>query len=376
MREFLRSETAGGGLLIAAAFVAMVLANSPWAAHYFHALHIKIGPFTLQHWINDGLMALFFFLVGLEIKREWLDGHLSTWADRRLPILAAAAGMITPALIYLAFAGGGGAARGWAIPTATDIAFALAVISLLGKRVPTSLKLFLTTVAIVDDMGAVAIIAIAYTKAINGAALLAALVIMGGLAALNTWRVTHPLVYVLGFMALWFAVLQSGVHATIAGVLAAIFVPLRVTKAAPDAEDSTLHRIEHRLNRPVALGVMPLFGFANAGVSLASADPLAPIPLAVALGLFFGKQIGIAGVIWGSTKLGLAAKPKGVSWAQLYGVALLCGIGFTMSLFIGGLAFPDAVRQDAAKIGILIGSGLSALFGYALLAFHKSPKLK
>ena len=259
LRLFLRNEAAGGMLLIAAAALAMILANSPWAAQYFALLNLdsgimltpKLGSMTLHLWVNDALMALFFLIVGLEIKREFLDGHLATWADRRLPIVAAAGGMVVPALVYLAIAAQDPAlVRGWAIPAATDIAFALAVLALLGSRVPASLKLFLTTIAIVDDMGAVAIIAIAYTSAIAGQWLLAAILIMAAMWVMNRAGVSQMRWYLIGFALLWYAILMSGVHATIAGVLAALTIPLKITRAAPDAEDSTLHRMEHALHRP------------------------------------------------------------------------------------------------------------------------------
>ena len=372
LREFLRSEASGGLLLMGAAALAMLIANSPFAPDYFAILNAKLGLLSLLHWINDGLMALFFLLVGLEIKREFLDGHLSTWPDRRLPMIAAAAGMVGPALVYLAVTNDNlTLARGWAIPAATDIAFAIGVLALLGSRAPASLKLFLTTVAIVDDMGAVAIIAIAYTSAIKGTALLAALIILGAMFAVNRAGVTRIRWYLIGFALLWLAVLLSGVHATIAGVLAALVIPVRVTKAAPDAEDSTLHRLEHLLHKPVAWFIIPLFGFANAGVTLGGSSPLATLPVAIALGLFLGKQIGIFGSVWIAVKLKIAAKPAEASWGQIYGVSLLCGIGFTMSLFIGGLAFAGAEQGEGVKIGVLMGSLLSALAGYGVLRFTK-----
>jgi Na+:H+ antiporter, NhaA family len=375
LREFLRREAAGGLLLMGAAALAMGIANSPLAPDYFAVLDQKIGPLSLLHWINDGLMALFFFLVGLEIKREFVDGHLSTWADRRLPMIAAAAGMIVPALVYLAITNDNlSLARGWAIPAATDIAFAIGVLALLGSRAPASLKLFLTTVAIVDDMGAVAIIAIAYTSAIKGAALLAALIILGAMFAANKAGVIRIRWYLIGFALLWLAVLLSGVHATIAGVLAALAVPVRVTKAAPDAEDSTLHRLEHLLHKPVAWFIIPLFGLANAGVTLGGSSALATLPVAIALGLFLGKQIGIFGSVWIAVKLKIAVMPANASWAHIYGVSLLCGIGFTMSLFIGGLAFTGAAEAEGVKIGVLMGSLLSAIAGYAVLRFTASGK--
>jgi Na+:H+ antiporter, NhaA family len=372
LREFLRNEASGGLLLMGAAALAMIVANSPLAASYQAALHIKLGPLSLIHWINDGLMALFFMLVGLEIKREFVDGHLSTWADRRLPMIAAAAGMIVPALIYLAITNDDlSLARGWAIPAATDIAFALGVLALLGSRAPASLKLFLTTVAIVDDMGAVVIIAIAYTSAIKGYALLAALILLALMFAANRAGITRLRWYLIGFFLLWVAVLLSGVHATIAGVLAALMIPVRVTKAAPDAQDSALHRLEHGLHKPVAWFIIPLFGFANAGVALGGSSPFATLPVAIALGLFLGKQIGIFGSVWIAVKLKIAAKPADASWGQIYGVSLLCGIGFTMSLFIGGLAFTGADQADGVKIGVLMGSLLSAVVGYAVLRLMK-----
>ena len=360
-----------------AAAIALLIANSPLAPAYFALLHAQLGPMSLSHWINDGLMALFFLLVGLEIKRDFVDGHLATWADRRLPIIAAAAGMAVPALIYLAVAGGEkGLARGWAIPAATDIAFAIGVLALLGSRAPASLKLFLTTVAIVDDMGAVAIIAIAYTKAIAGPWLLSALAIMAAMFVANRSGIIRIRWYLIGFALLWFAVLQSGVHATIAGVLAAILVPVRVTKAAPDAEDSTLHRMEQLLHKPVAWVIVPLFGLANAGVTFGGTSVFESLPLAVALGLFLGKQLGIFSAVWLAVKFRAATKPAGASWTQIYGVSILCGIGFTMSLFIGNLAFSSGTQIDAMKIGVLIGSLLSALAGSLILWFAAGKKTR
>ena len=368
IREFLSSEASGGLLLMAAAALALIVANSPLANAYDHALHSRLGPFSLHKWINDAAMSLFFLLVGLEIKREFVDGHLSSWADRRLPVVAALGGMAVPALVYLAVAAGEpGLARGWAIPAATDIAFAIGVISLLGSRVPASLKLFLTTVAIVDDLGAVVIIALAYTASISGPWLLAALLVMGLMFLGARAGVQKMRWYFLGFILLWLAVFQSGVHATVAGVLAAMMVPLRPTPSAPDAEDSTLHRMEHVLQRPVAWLIVPLFGFANAGVSLGNVEIGASLPFAIALGLFAGKQIGIFSAVWLCVRTGLAVRPAKASWTQVYGVSLLCGIGFTMSLFIGGLAFADPAMSDGVKIGVLAGSLCSALAGYAVL---------
>lgn len=386
LRAFLSSGAAGGILLMVAAALAVIIANSVFAKDYTHLIHAvigpeltpKLGPMTVHLWINDGLMAIFFLLVGLEIKREFVDGHLSTWADRRLPMIAAAAGMIVPAIIYLAIAGGEPALRrGWAIPAATDIAFAIGVLALLGSRAPASLKLFLTTVAIVDDMGAVAIIAVFYTAELNLVALAAAGTIWCAMLLLNRFRVNVLWPYLLLAALLWYATLLSGVHATIAGVLAAFAIPFRRTLAAPDAADSPLHRLEHALVKPVAFAIVPIFGFANAGVSLEGtsfAALTAPLPLAITMGLFVGKQIGIFTSIWLSVKLGIAARPHNASWMQVFGVAVLCGIGFTMSLFIGGLAFAGQAQGDAVKIGVLMGSLLSAILGYCILRFAPSGK--
>ena len=386
LRDFLDSEAAGGIILMGVAALAMLVANSPLSEAYFHFIHAvtgpemtpKLGPMTVHLWINDGLMAIFFLLVGLEIKREFVDGHLASWADRLLPMIAAAAGMALPAAVYLFVAGGDAElVRGWAIQAATDIAFAIGVLALLGSRAPASLKLFLTTVAIVDDMGAVAIIALFYTASLNMVALGAAGAIWLAMLALGRLGVARLWPYLILAALLWYATLLSGVHATIAGVLAAFAIPLRRTIGAPDAEDSLLHRLEHALAKSVAFVIVPLFGFANAGVSLDGVGLdalLAPLPLGIAMGLFIGKQIGIFGSVWACVKLGLAARPRDASWLQVYGVALLCGIGFTMSLFIGGLAFADPTQGDAVKIGVLMGSILSALSGYFLLRFGSKGK--
>jgi NhaA family Na+:H+ antiporter len=294
-------------------------------------------------------------------------------------MVAAAAGMIVPAIIYLAVAGGDPALqRGWAIPAATDIAFAIGVLALLGSRAPASLKLFLTTVAIVDDMGAVAIIAVFYTAELNIPALAAAGGIWFAMMMLNRFRVNALWPYLILAALLWYATLLSGVHATIAGVMAAFAIPFRRTLAAPDAEDSALHRLEHALVKPVAFFIVPIFGFANAGVSLAGtsfAALAAPLPLGIAMGLFLGKQIGIFTSVWIAVKLGIAARPSHASWLQVYGVALLCGIGFTMSLFIGGLAFPGPDQADDVKIGVLMGSILSAIIGYLILRSAAPQKI-
>ncbi|WEK44463.1 MAG: Na+/H+ antiporter NhaA [Candidatus Sphingomonas colombiensis] len=382
LRAFLAGEAAGGFVLIAAAALAMLVANLPatadWYAHVLHAetgpvLSAKLGPMTIHLWINDALMALFFLLVGLEIKREFVDGQLARADQRRLPFIAAATGMAVPALVYLLVVGDrSGLQRGWAIPAATDIAFAIGVMAMLGRRVPAALKLLLTTVAIVDDMGAVAIIALAYTDEIRVIALAGAGVALAVLYVMNRRKVLALWPYLVTGAVLWLFVLQSGVHATIAGVVTAAFIPIVPTPGAPDAVDSPLHRLEHALSPWVAFVIVPLFAFANAGVALGGFgwSVLAePVVLGVALGLFVGKQLGVFGGIWGAVRLGIAKRPGGVGWAQIYGMALLAGIGFTMSLFVGGLAFPgDAVLVEEVKMGVLAGSLLSAVAGFAVLA--------
>lgn len=355
-----------------AAALAMVVANSPLAASYFEALHLYLGPLSVHHWINDGLMALFFLLVGLEIKREFVAGSLARWSDRALPMVAAAGGMLVPALVYLALAGSTpGLARGWAIPAATDIAFAIGVMALLGKRVPASLKVFLVTVAIVDDMGAVAIIALAYTSNLNLLALGAAALVLAAMLAMTRGGVTKLWPYLVLAAGLWLAVYLSGVHATIAGVLAATMIPLRGKPGADGSSGaSPLYRLEHALQPWVAFAIVPIFGFANAGVSFAGVGPellFAALPLGIAAGLFVGKQVGVLGALWLCVRLGLGPKPAGANWLQIYGVCLLCGIGFTMSLFIGGLAFADPMLMNEVKIGVLFGSLVSALAGYLVL---------
>lgn len=375
LREFLESGAAGGLLLMAAAILALWVANSPLADTYFQLLHAPLAGLDVLHWINDGLMALFFLFVGLEIKREFLDGQLSTWANRALPGIAAAGGIIVPGLLYAALnLGQPETLRGWAVPTATDIAFALGVLSLLGSRVPTSLKVFLATLAIVDDLAAVLVIAVFYTADLNLAALSGAAVATALLIGLNRLKVTRLAPYLALGAVLWWLVLLSGVHATVAGVILAMTIPLRRTKGAPDDMTSPLHRLEHGLSPWVAFLIVPVFGFANAGVSFAAMTLgmlLAPVTLGVALGLFVGKQIGVFGAAFLAIRFRLANLPVAASWAQLYGVALLCGIGFTMSLFIGLLAFPDPILQQEVKVGVLMGSLASALCGAAILLIAK-----
>nr|WP_312230417.1 Na+/H+ antiporter NhaA [Pseudomonas sp.] len=385
LKRFLASEAAGGVLLMIAAAAAVIVANSPLASTYLHLLHAetgptlsdKLGPMTLHLWINDGLMAIFFLLVGLEIKRELVDGRLSSWEQRRLPALPALMGMAVPALIYLTLNQGDPLlTNGWAIPAATDIAFAIGALALLGRHAPLSLKLMLVSVAIIDDMGAVAIIAIFYTSSINLMALIAAAVIIGVLFLLNRMRVLVLWPYLIGLALLWYVTLLSGVHATIAGVVGAFLIPYIPTPGEPDAADSTLHRLEHGIAPWVGFLIVPAFGFANAGVSFAGlsmADVITPLPLGIAAGLFIGKQLGVFGGVLLAVKSGLAAKPRGCTWLQIYAISMLCGIGFTMSLFISGLAFPGHPEfVEESKIGIMLGSLLSAAVACLILRF--APK--
>ncbi|MER8424373.1 Na+/H+ antiporter NhaA [Mesorhizobium sp. M1403] len=373
LREFLDSEAAGGLILMAAAALALIVANSPLGEAYFSALHAYLGPLSVSHWINDGLMAVFFLLVGLEIKREMLDGQLSTWPRRVLPGIAAAGGMAVPALVYVAINRNNEAAlSGWAIPTATDIAFALGVLSLLGGRVPGSLKIFLTALAIIDDLGAVLIIAVFYTSGLSLAYLGAAFAVIALLVVLNRLRVLTLLPYVLLGIVLWVLVLKSGVHATLAGVALALTIPLKISPGSGhDLDHSPLHRLEHGLHKVVAFFVIPIFGFANAGVSLGglSAAALAePLTLGVAAGLVAGKLVGVFGSSALAIRLGFADLPVNAGWLHMIGISLLCGIGFTMSLFIGLLAFAsDVALQDAVKVGILAGSFIAALLGATVL---------
>ena len=378
IRKFLHLEAASAILLIIGMVLAMVLVNSP--AHvYYDALlgtraAVSLGEFSIDKplllWINDGLMALFFFLVGLEIKREVMEGELSSPAQIVLPAVAAVGGMAVPALFYVAVNWSDPVTlRGWAIPSATDIAFALGVLSLLGRRVPVALKLFLLTLAIIDDLGAIVIIAIFYTAELSTPSFVAAAIIFSGLVLLKLFRVARTTAYLVLGIALWAAVLKSGVHATIAGVVAALFIPLR--GANPD-EPSPLRRLEEDLHHTVAYGVLPLFAFANAGVSLVGLSPaalLGPVPLGVALGLVLGKPIGVLMFSWPLIRLGIARMPGGVSWGAFAGVAMLCGIGFTMSLFIGSLAFEESGPGALSyRLGILVGSGISAIAGLTVLA--------
>ncbi|HSC08964.1 MAG TPA: Na+/H+ antiporter NhaA [Steroidobacteraceae bacterium] len=376
-RDFQQTESLGGLVMLAAAATALVLANSPWGELYETALglrfEISLAEWRLGKpillWINDGLMAVFFLLVGLEIKREMLQGELSTPAKVALPVAAAIGGMAAPALIYVTVNWHDPLAlRGWAIPSATDIAFALAALSLLGRGTPLALKLFLATVAIVDDIGAIAIIALFYTEDLSWPMLLAAGIGVGVLAILNVAGVTRLGAYVLVGIVLWTCVLKSGVHATLAGVVTAFAIPFR----APQGQASPGHRLEDALHPWVAFGILPLFALANAGVSFAGASfgaLLQPIPLGIILGLVAGKTLGIFLTSWLAIRLRLATLPSGVRWSEMFGVAALCGIGFTMSFFIGTLAFAyqPAELNDSVKMGVLAGSILSALGGSLIL---------
>ena len=379
LRKFLQSEAAGGLILMGTAALALIVANSPLAGVYFGTLHSYVFGLSVEHWINDGLMAVFFLLVGLEIKREMLDGQLATWPRRVLPGVAALGGMVFPALGYLAFnLGNAETVRGWAIPAATDIAFALGVLSLLGSRVPMSLKVFLTALAIIDDLGAVAIIALFYTADLSFPALGLAALILACLVGLNRFGIEKLWPYLVLGVVLWVAVLQSGIHATLAGVALALTIPLRPATETAEDPHSPLHRLEHAIHPWVGYGVVPIFGFANAGVSFAGLDAsvmLGPVPLGIAFGLFVGKQVGVFGIAWATVRLGFADMPDGATMPQLYGVALLCGIGFTMSLFIGGLAFAGSpTLSDAVKVGVLGGSIISGIGGW--LVFRLLPEGK
>jgi len=383
LKAFIDSEAASALPLLAAAVLALVLANSPFAGTIHGLLGTKLGltygeiglakPLLL--WINDGLMAVFFLLVGLEIKREVVEGELSRPSQVALPVAAALGGMIVPGLIYVGLNWGNAVAlRGWAIPAATDIAFSLGVLAALGSRVPLALKVFLTTLAIVDDLGAIVIIAVFYTSQLSFQAMALAGVCIVGLAILNRAGVRRLGPYMLVGVVLWVSVLESGVHATVAGVVLALFIPLKAAGEAEGARPAIV--LEHALKPWSAWFIMPVFAFANAGLSLAGlslASLVEPVPLGIVAGLFLGKQVGIvlgAGLL---IALGVAALPAAATWRQLYGVSILGGIGFTMSLFIGTLAFADATHETQVRLGVLVGSLLSALLGYAVLRWPARP---
>ncbi|SDH84965.1 Na+:H+ antiporter, NhaA family [Roseospirillum parvum] len=383
LAEFLRMEAAGGVILVIAAALALVVANSGLAPTYDMLLDIPLtigmGEAVLSKplllWINDGLMAIFFLLVGLEIKREVMTGRLSDMSSAAFPAIAAIGGMVVPALVYVLVVTVMGEAeallRGWAIPAATDIAFALGVLALLGSRAPLSLKIFLTALAIIDDLGAILIIAAFYSGDLSGTAFAVAGVCVAALAALNLSGVRRLTPYLLIGAVLWVAVLKSGVHATLAGVVLALAIPHRGDPA--DSGESRLEDLEHALHPWVSYGILPVFAFANAGVSLSGVGPLsllAPLPLAVALGLVIGKQVGVMAFAWLAIRSGLAKLPKNITWMQVYGVALLTGIGFTMSLFIGTLAFETDLKTEVGvRVGVLAGSLVSAVLGFVVLRF-------
>jgi NhaA family Na+:H+ antiporter len=381
--RFFQLEAASGLLLIAAAALALIVNNSPLSWLYNGLLEVpvavQIGALSIAKplllWINDGLMALFFLLIGLEVKRELVEGHLSKPSQVVLPGAAAIGGMLVPALIYWFLNRDNPAAiAGWAIPTATDIAFALGVLALLGKRVPVSLKLFLMTLAIIDDLGAIIIIALFYSGALSTLSLMLAAACLAALVAMNRMGVVKLGPYLVIGLILWVCVLKSGVHATLAGVTLALCIPLRTR----NAETSPLLSLEHALHPWVAYGILPLFAFANAGVSLAGVTLESfthSVPLGIAAGLLAGKTIGVFGLTWLAIKLGLAALPAGANWGQILGVAILCGIGFTMSLFVGSLAFVPGVSEYVGmdRMGILTGSIIAAIAGYAITALS-SPK--
>ncbi len=364
-------------LLALAAALALLISNSPWRGAYEALVQapveLRLGTWlTLAKpavvWVNDLWMAVFFLLVGLEIKREFIEGELADRRQAMLPVVAALGGMAVPALIYVLFnLGDAMALRGWAIPAATDIAFAIGIVTLLGPRVPPSLKIFLTAVAIIDDLGAIVVIALFYTHHLSLGMLLAAAVCIAVLVGLNRGGVVRAEVYLAVGLLLWLCVLKSGVHATLAGVVTALAIPMRAPRGHSPAQD-----LEHGLQPWVALLVLPVFAFCNAGVSLEGVRPATlaeGIPLGIAAGLLLGKAIGVFGCLALMVRLGLAARPAGASWLQCFGVAVLCGIGFTMSLFIGGLAFEGLGGQyeTRLKLGVLIGSLLSGLVGAAIL---------
>ncbi len=385
IREFLQKESASGLLIMGAALLAMIAENSPLKFLYDALLDtplgIRVGALAIDKplllWINDGMMAVFFFLIGLEIKREVLDGELSDPRRMALPAIAAIGGMVVPAAFYIYFNHNDPVAMtGWAIPMATDIAFALGILSLLGSRVPVALKVFLLTLAIIDDLGAIIIIALFYSTDISTLSLVISASTIVILFFMNRSGVNNIAPYILVGVVLWIAVLKSGVHATLAGVLLAFFIPLN---RGSDEAGSPLRHLEHMLHPYVAFMIMPVFAFANAGIPIAglSMDALThPVPLGIMTGLFFGKQIGVLGFTWLTSVLRIGRLPEGVTWLQLYGVSALCGIGFTMSLFISSLAAEQAGTELIARyrLGILEGTVLSAITGYLILKFALRKK--
>lgn len=381
---FIKKESSAGVLLILVTVVALLLQNSFLSEFYNSFLHthveIRFGDLQIAKplllWVNDGLMAVFFFLIGLEVKREVMEGHLSSMGQIALPGIAALGGMLVPALVFIAFNQGESfAMNGWAIPTATDIAFALGILSLLGSRVPISLKIFLMALAIIDDLGAIVIIALFYTSELSTMSIIIALVSLIGLFIMNRMGVARKAAYILVGIILWVSVLKSGVHATLAGVALAFMIPL-TSKDKEGKKFSMAKEMEHDLHHWVAFMILPLFAFVNAGVDLKgiSIDEMfMPVPMGIMLGLFIGKQVGVFGFAWVTIKLGWASLPKESNWMQFYGVAVLTGIGFTMSLFVDSLAYNDTqIYHYADKLAILLGSFLSAIVGYLILRSVKS----
>ncbi|WP_448569165.1 Na+/H+ antiporter NhaA [Thalassotalea ganghwensis] len=377
IQTFLKREASSGIILMFAALTAMIIANSPLSSYYDLFLDIpvqvSVGSFIIAKplllWINDGLMALFFFLVGLELKREFLEGDLSKPGQITLPAIGAVGGMVVPALCYVAFNyDNPEALNGWAIPTATDIAFALGILALIGSKVPLQLKVFLTSLAIFDDLGAIIVIALFYTEQLSVTSLVVSALVIIGLFILNRKGVKDTSPYIFFGIVLWVAVLKSGVHATLAGVVLALFIPIH----GKEGEPSPLKSLEHNLHAMVAFIILPIFAFANAGINLTNVginEVLSPVPMGIIVGLILGKQLGVFGFCFIAIKLGIAKLPENVNWALLYGVATLCGVGFTMSLFIGSLAFEqtsaNVVFQD--RLGIIIGSLISGIMGYLLV---------
>ena len=377
VKKFFQMESAGGVLLVIAAIIAMFVANSPLAKAYSSTLHTYVFGMSLSHWINDGLMAVFFLLIGLEVKRELMVGALKSKETAIFPAIAAVGGMLAPALIYSLFnMQDPQAIQGWAIPAATDIAFALGIMALLGSRVPTSLKVFLLALAIIDDLGVVVIIALFYSSDLSTVALAVGFAMTALLFLLNAKKVTHLAPYLIVGAILWVAVLKSGVHATLAGVVIGFAIPLK----GKNGEHSPLKHLEHALHPYVAYGILPLFAFANAGISLAgvSLSGLAStLPMGVALGLFIGKPLGIFTFCWVALKTGLAKMPDHVQLKQIFAVSVLCGIGFTMSIFISSLAFGTELENydTYARLGILMGSTSAAVIGYFLLSASLPKKV-
>ncbi len=385
VEEFIKKESSAGIVLIFVTIVALILQNSPLSELYSSFLHtpveIRFGALQIAKplllWVNDGLMAVFFFLIGLEVKREVMEGHLSSVKQVALPGIAAVGGMVVPALVYIIFNKGESfAMNGWAIPTATDIAFALGILSLLGSRVPVSLKIFLMALAIIDDLGAIIIIALFYTSELSMLSIGVASASLIVLLILNRMGVAKKAAYILVGVVLWVSVLKSGVHATLAGVALAFFIPLNV-KASDGKSFSMSKEMEHDLHYWVAFMILPLFAFVNAGVDLRGIsleEMFGPVPMGIMLGLFIGKQLGVFGFSWLAIKLKFASLPEGSNWRQLYGVAVLTGIGFTMSLFVDSLAFSDSqVYKYADKLAILLGSFISGVVGYLILRGSKPP---